>query len=340
MWKNSGAIRGWWAMFGLSLASLIATTISIRNGYGTIFYHLKSSIAIVVFFLISIFVYSVYPKERFLKDLEALPIILLIGLLARLLTLVGPLSVGQLNKNVFGFLLDFIVPLAWMGFMKKSSKWWKLLFWVSLVFLAITNSRGSLIGVAIAVLISIVVSIPLTLRNVIIYVWSLVGILLASPLIISSSTFQRLLSSTNLSQFNQMARIEMATATIQVIQAHPLFGVGFSNLQFYANVFSWLNLVSPNENYLNILVSVGWIGFIVYLATGLYIIMMVKKGGNTKFSETNWYFSGILYGIIAISIHSFVDDTFFQSEVLILFAILIGFAFRALEFYPENMKLE
>lgn len=334
IWKRTTKIRGWWGLAGLSVVSLIATGLIAKNQGGTSFVmsHLNGAESISVFFLLSIYTYSFVKTksdfENFIK--QKLPIVLLIGLLLRVVSVsVGSLSSGAINKNTFGFMLDLIIPLAWIAIQHKISKKWIVVLLVSLVLLILDNSRGAVIGIGFSFVYFLMFFKRHSKRTFFVYWLFILAMICAIPFI-PSDIIQRLLSSGNMQAYTQMSRIQVWLASIQVIKQHPILGIGFYNFNYYLQSYfpSYIIYLHPHNTYLNVLVSTGAVGFIFFLLTARYIFSRVLIGMKKSNKEIRWYFSGLLLGIIALSVQGLVDSTIFYPELLVLFGVLFGLALR------------
>jgi len=335
IWNNSKKLKGWWYLMGFTIVSCILTNISIRDGIGSSLYNIKGFEPIVLFFVLSMFVFSQIKSRKEVEQFtNTLPVFLIIGLVVRLFSLV--FQIGILNKNTFSFILDLIIPLAWMGFLNKKGKLWNILLFTSLIFLVLTDARGALFSIAFVIIISFLSTQRITIRNSLIFI---IGVFLSitSLFIIPESTLQRLVNSLDLQQFNAVTRFSMWNESLELYFSHPLFGIGFSNFQFYPNTYaSWLTFATPNNNWVNVLMSTGSFGFLIYILSGVYILKLLFESIKRKDEQFQWIIVGILLGIIAISIHSFLDDTLFYSESLIILSILVGLSFRCFEILKKE----
>lgn len=335
IWNNSKKLKGWWYLMGFTIVSCILTNISILDGIGSSLYNIKGFEPIVLFFVLSMFVFSQIKSRKEVEQFtNTLPVFLIIGLVVRLFSLV--FQIGILNKNTFSFILDLIIPLAWMGFLNKKGKLWNILLFTSLIFLVLTDARGALFSIAFVIIISFLSTQRITIRNSLIFI---IGVFLSitSLFIIPESTLQRLVNSLDLQQFNAVTRFSMWNESLELYFSHPLFGIGFSNFQFYPNTYaSWLTFATPNNNWVNVLMSTGSFGFLIYILSGVYILKLLFESIKRKDEQFQWIIVGILLGIIAISIHSFLDDTLFYSESLIILSILVGLSFRCFEILKKE----
>lgn len=201
IWKRTNLIRGWWKLAIFGGASLVATSVAtyFQHGPSFLISHLYGAESFATFFIISIYTYSFVKDKKGLDNFfnKILPNVLTFGLLIRVTTLLSEgLTIWALNKNTFGFLLDIIVPLAWIAVLQKKGKRWNVLLILSLIMLIISNSRGSIIGIGFALVCYLIFSKKHTKKTYISYLFLIIATFCAIPFI-PEEIIQRLLSSTD-----------------------------------------------------------------------------------------------------------------------------------------------
>lgn len=291
----------------------------------------------------------VYQAIQTEKDVRQIYIALLLwGTILSLLALsnlfqFGNLAVGIVNaflyKNLIAtswgksnYLAAFaviLIPLALAVFFTKTSRAVKWLTVGSLVLmttaLIVSLSRGGLIACFIAALLVLAKYLRFRTFLPIFALVLIVGLIalfnpLTSVLLERTSTLERSAS--------VYSRLDFWKETWQIFQAHPLTGVGFGNLGYYA-VFQTANYSSAHNIVLGLLAETGIIGFILFsiliFKTLTALTRAILQSQNTFTKHLSW---GVFCAFCGVLLHAMIEPNFEGSQFSVMVWTVIGLGAR------------
>ncbi|MEK4383944.1 O-antigen ligase family protein [Aeribacillus sp. FSL K6-2848] len=240
-----------------------------------------------------------------------------------------------LNKNVYGFILDLIIPLGFVLLQYKKNLKIFLFLLLSIITLLFNDSRGSLL----AVVISIFLYLILYKRNIIkIFRYALVGLFISviSFFVLPDTIITRLTDIDDKNDFNTITRIDMWEASRDLFVNHPYIGIGLRNFNYYYNSFyndfPYFNPFHPHNTYLYILSGTGIIGSLVFLigvvVFGFIIIRCRKKSSD----YLGAFVTGVLVSLVALLIHGMVDTYIIYISVMLMVSLYIGLVLKIYQF--------
>lgn len=238
-----------------------------------------------------------------------------------------------INANLLAFYCVFAIILCHILYTNKKNSvkglnktnyiYFISLLTINLFALFLTDSNGSmllLITYCCVYLIqyitskSIRLSKKVVLKRFIILIISL--ILIISGIIVLRSGLQQgiseLFTSTG-NLFNHLntnidsGRLDLYTQGIALFMKAPIFGIGKANINTFADIlFGGLRFSDLHNGYLTLLVSVGLIGFNIFL---IFIYILLKNMLKYMFNDRQSEFPCIISFIIAYLLYSFIEIT-------------------------------
>ena len=263
-----------------------------------------------------------------------------------------PATGSYVNYDHFSGLLEMALPLATM---------WAAAVWIEARIrqrktLWTGLGTAALLGVAVILLAGIVVSssrmgflIAVTLVGLLAAMWSierreaagafvtwkgwLFPILLPVAIAILVPTNALLLRFAGLPGAGDVAddgRVQIWRASMDVVKAYPLTGVGLGAFQQGMYPFelgiSTLTAGFAHNDYLQIVAELGLPGLVLFAALGVYIFRKLIRVAARPDSK-NWALAaGLLGSLVAIGLHSLVDFNLYIPANALIFAWLAGIA--------------
>jgi len=191
----------------------------------------------------------------------------------------------------------------------------------------LTFSRGGYLAMA-----AVAVGLALSHRR---RLWLLAGVVAAGILIAAiPPVFHRLeveFQNVNGSTFfGRAGRIELWSATLQMLREHPIFGAGLSGFADRIAPFWNANhperFIDPHNIVLNFWVETGVLG-VIAMAWILVLAFRTAWQGSRS-SDVNWRAIeiGILLAMVAVAVHGLVDVPYFKNDLSLQFWTLLGLA--------------
>jgi putative inorganic carbon (hco3(-)) transporter len=128
--------------------------------------------------------------------------------------------------------------------------------------------------------------------------------------------------------FGRAGRLELWSATLQMLRHYPIFGAGLSGfadrLAPYWNANHPERFIDPHNIVLNFWVETGVLGAIAF--GWLLVIAFRASWQGWKSGETDWrpIFLGVLLALVAIVVHGLVDVPYFKNDLSLEFWVLAG----------------
>ena len=253
------------------------------------------------------------------------------------------------HANQFGTYQMFLLPLLFrqiiIMFQQKSIKLVRIygvLFLMSSFTLYTTGNRGSWIGLAIGMIITIGMdffrrSAKKTRKVMARVLFVFMIILMIASIRYGPRIYDRFYGEWESNANKQMeSRSQLNEDAYKIIRAHPYLGVGMMNYNFYTSIIFTHNV------FLLIISEVGFPGLILFLWQMIGFFRESRKGMKIK----NFYVSNINSGFMAVMLGfllaSFVGPDYWVSyQVSVHLWILLGIivSLNRLYFYQERIKL-
>lgn len=272
------------------------------------------------------------------------------------------------HKNQYSFSLFLLIPFLAYAILRLKNNW-RMAAWsglaVVVIFLVVLQTRAVWIATIISVLLCTVIF--LSKRDValhfpkygarikrILVVGSLVFfILFGVTVLMPEHTLPGKIGSRLTSVFNPKYtsnewRLEMWQATMELIEDHPVLGVGTSNWKFYIYPYyskylpsvyrHWRN---PHNDYLQRAAETGSIGVMLYIAlwlVGIYIC--IRTLFKTRKKHTFLLMLFTIFGISGYMVISFFSFPGERINHLLVITLLIALAgtFYYWEFKKERIR--
>jgi putative inorganic carbon (HCO3(-)) transporter len=215
-----------------------------------------------------------------------------------------------------------------------------------------TESRGGLIGLAVMLLASLLLSGPVRAR-VTMMALAISGLALVYFALIAPP--QALTRLTAFSEGGGSGRTDLWGVALDISRNHPLFGVGAGNFPLVEPSYAFHNRNLPrfdlivdtpkvvHNMYLHVLVELGAIGFILFavlilcaFATALRALRALARVGDL---ETEILARGIIIGTVGMLAASFFLSAQYEKQLPLLLGVLAAFSSLA-RILPKRGALE
>jgi len=161
--------------------------------------------------------------------------------------------------------------------------------------------------------------------------WAWVGALLAMGIVIPWARTERLASLFDLGRGTGALRLHAWRATLEMIAAHPLLGIGPGNFQFaYPRTMrpsAWIEplLYHSHNVFLDFAAFLGLCGLVLFIVlltalfrTGWRLLRVLPQG------EDRALVVGLMAGAVGALAHGLVDNGYFLPDLACLWALLLG----------------
>lgn len=243
------------------------------------------------------------------------------------------------NPNVLGEYLIIIASLG-VGMLWKSKSFKLKLFYLSQVCIAViclfmTNSRGSMIGLFIAIGIFILIAE----KRLIIF--GILGVI-ALPFILPPSIWSRIISITSMSDSSSLYRISIYKASINMIKDFWTTGIGVGAFNMIYPIYSYGAAYAYHSHniFLQIFIEMGIVGFSIFMAIILLFIQKMYYGVRNTVNSNRYIVAVILGGFVGFLIQGFADYLWFDYRIILLFWMIIGLGIAAVKINTENKKIQ
>ncbi len=196
------------------------------------------------------------------------------------------------------------------------------LTFLGVIGLLSSNSRGAWMGFAAAIAI-------LTFMGYLRAKYLLAGIALVA-LILCALSALNLAGLAHASDFGEQAtggRIEVWGVALLVFANHPFIGIGWMNFaELLPSVTDWRYGAGMHAHdiYLSILAETGLIGFILFFAPIVIVLMRSARRSRSDIAAL----AGLL-GLTVFLVHGVVDSMFYGPQLMLAFGVALGLASRA-----------
>jgi O-antigen ligase len=236
--------------------------------------------------------------------------------------------------NTLGGILAIFLPIFYFGVYKRienhmlvGCSW--LLIAVTLILMALTESRGALLGLFSSVVVFLgAIALKKNWKIKKICSMIIIAVVLVGSFVITT-TFMGLNLNRNIAKDGRVALIE---ASWHMFLEHPLLGVGLGNWrEQYDTVYGVNNIEkhidSPHNIFLQELNEAGIIGLSGFLALlGFqyqHLLKSARADINANITKLQWPFAILLTYVVTL-VHGQVDYIFFQRSYQMLYWLLWG----------------
>jgi O-antigen ligase len=242
----------------------------------------------------------------------------------------GSLIVGEteVNPDFFGLKLIIPISLALAAFIAASTWWGRIVSFCALaatvLALLLTMSRSALVSLVVLVVVFLV-----RLR---LYRRLLPVILLGSGLLAAMpATFFRRIQEAG--ETGGAGRLDIWKAGLEMFKHYPLVGTGLGNFiivyQQYAGYSPKFHgfARSPHNTYLDVLVELGILGFVLFLMSIVTQVREVSRSRKNDLGSKVWivageaaFYSLLVYGFFVDMIW---DKSFWLAGIFLAFSIMV-----------------
>src|SRR5699024_8714209 len=227
------------------------------------------------------------------------------------------------NPNVFGEYLVLTIPIIF-GFFIHEEKHISKFFHFLILVLAIANlfmtfSRGSILGLIIALFIIIVLKMPEYLP---------IGLILMVLVLffLPQSLLERILSIFSRKDTSTSYRRAIYGGSINMLRNYHIQGVGLGQFKQIYKLYAFKDAISfhAHNTYLMIYIELGILGIASFLLMILTCSRNIFSVLKYKSDKINIFSINIFAGIIGCSIQGMVDHIWHNYTILLMYFILLG----------------
>lgn len=227
------------------------------------------------------------------------------------------------NPNVFGEFLVLLLPIVFAGLNTFKNKWIKLLyagiFAIGGLNVLLTLSRGSMVSLAIAIVLIIIFKdrkyMPLLILGVFL-----------SPYIVPESIINRIMTIFRGGDTSTSYRMSIYTASVDMLRDGFVEGVGLGNFKvlYKAYAYSAAKSFHAHNTPLMLFIEMGIMGI---LAWGYYSFIWMREIFSAQKSRNaySYYAFAAFAGIVGCSIQGMVDHIFHNYDILFFYIIVMTF---------------
>lgn len=298
----------WWIVALFGMYTFYGTMLPVYGDYNTDYILFMALIIIDVIFL-----FSILDIERFTKILikssafSCILICIYIGINEWANIAAGNVRIGDSgsgNVNTIGIYLGMLcIPILYKWICLGEKKY-LLVFGIQVLFMLLTGSKKVLLLMITGFLVLLVLKNRWHLHRYFIPLFIALGF---SLLIVNNSYFYNIIGfrvvdflgtlGFNVGYYNESTstklRLLMYSLGWQAFKEHPLLGGGY----FYFSQFSGLGTYTHN-NYLEMLVNYGILGFTLYYSMFVYVIKRLIR--LTKKSDISKLYFSLIIAILLV----------------------------------------
>ena len=291
-------------------------------------------IASAIYFIYGVIqhIYGIHYKFPYiLKDQDTLPN----GRYRTFLFCGHPLSVASIALLVFTFFSYFYCYCSKLNLLKK--KYLFLLIIIALLnFFILIMSGGRSATVVGLVMILLLILKNLQKKHIFLYLIFIISIIF---ILHTTGTLSRLyLSFLNIIDFDLLKnepRFVFLKVHLKMFLDSPYFGHGFIQTKYYAlnkyynllNLETYFRKYSAHNIFMQILVEIGTMGFLVVCFSLYKIYQQIKFILKNLSTKTNVFFNAFCFSFIANIFHGITQNTFFDSHLLSIYSIFFWILF-------------
>lgn len=241
------------------------------------------------------------------------------------------------NPNVLGEYLIIITSLGVGMFWKEKNKYMKSAYFISVVFsalcLVMTSSRGSMIGLILALCIFVLVSEK---RFILLGIM----VLFALPLILPDTLAQRLASAISMNDTSSLYRKSIYQACFHMFNDYTLTGIGVGAFSMVYPTYA-LNAAyafHAHNIYLQIALETGVLGLILFLGLIIFSVQKMYFGARKINNGYKYLVTMILGGFAGLLVQGLVDNIWYDYSMCIMFWLTIALGISAVKIGSGHEK--
>lgn len=234
------------------------------------------------------------------------------------------------NPNVLGEYLIIITSLGVGMFWKEKNKYIKSAYFISVIVSALcllmTSSRGSMIGLILALCIFVLVSEK---RFILLGIM----VLFALPLILPDTLAQRLASAISMNDTSSLYRKSIYQACFNMFQDYSLTGIGVGafSLVYPTYALSAAYAFHAHNIYLQIALETGILGLSLFLGLIIFSVQKMYFGARKVDNDYKYLITMILGGFAGLLVQGLVDNIWYDYSMCIMFWLTIALGISAVK---------
>jgi O-antigen ligase len=236
------------------------------------------------------------------------------------------------NPNVFGEFLVLTVPLMFAGSQVSKKLWMKLAFFcifaLGALNILLTYSRGSMISLAFAMVIIVVIRdrryMPLLILGFVM-----------SPFILPEAIWARIMTVFQGGDTSTDFRVSIYLSSIDMLRDHFLLGVGFGNFKEVFKLYAYTASKSfhAHNTWLMLWLEMGLVGLLAWLTfLGAWTKQLFTLKDRNAYS---YYAVAAFAGVVGCSLQGMVDHIFHNYDILFYYLLVVVFGFMAIRLSKE-----
>ena len=237
------------------------------------------------------------------------------------------------NPNVFGEFLVLTVPIMFAGSQVSKRLWMKLAFFgifaLGALNILLTYSRGSMIGLAFAMVLIVVIRdrryMPLLILGVLI-----------SPFILPEAIWARIMTIFQGGDTSSDYRISIYLSSLDMLRDHFILGVGFGNFKEVYKLYAYTASKSfhAHNTWLMLWLEMGLFGILAWLT---FLGAWTKQLFTLKNKDPYSYYAVAAFaGVMGCSLQGMVDHIFHNYDILFYYLLVVVFGFIAIRLNKEG----
>ena len=232
------------------------------------------------------------------------------------------------HKNFFGMYLILLIPLTYYLTYFYSGIHKLAYFFtagISTLALIVSHSRGAIIGLLAAILLTSVFKSRRALTQIFLVLTITAIILASTPQFMETSFAERFKASGK----DMDARSDCFGKTFSTLKSKPM-GIGAGTFRekqvcHYGNNEWSITFHHAHNLYLQIMVERGWLALAAFI-TAMMIFFRISYLSRLGEELTSKTIIGLSTGLLAVLIHGFFDYPFYSQRIALLFFFLMGIA--------------
>lgn len=237
------------------------------------------------------------------------------------------------NPNVFGEFLVLSLPLMFAGSQVSKKLWIKLGFWAIFILGALnvllTYSRGSMIGLAFAMVIIVVIRdrryMPLLILGIVF-----------SPFLLPEAIWARILTIFQGGDTSSDYRVSIYLSSLDMLRDHFLLGLGFGNFKEVYKLYAYTASKSfhAHNTWIMLWLEMGIFGILAWLT---FLGAWTKQLFTLKNKDPYSYYAVAAFaGVMGCSLQGMVDHIFHNYDLLFYYLLVVVFGFIAIRLNKEE----
>ncbi len=229
------------------------------------------------------------------------------------------------NPNVYGIFLVILLPTCIGLFLQAKNKLVKFvltgIFFAGIINIFLTMSRGSMVGIAIALFF---MAVFIDKRF---FLLAIIALLIA-PFVLPSSIINRLLSIGNLKETSSAYRISIYIASLAMIKDFFIAGVGLGSFKsvYHSYALSASKSFHAHNTFLMVFAENGLFAFIFFL---LFLISFTRDSLSCVLQSNKkekFIVLGMFAGIIGASVQGLFEHIWHNYDILFIYFLFITLA--------------